>query len=153
MKFLAKYKNIEESLIKKKVSQAGAKSDVMIIHVIETIEILKKSISLFSSRLREWYGLHFPELTDKIIEDNIVLAKLVSIIGMRENYTLEKLNACFTFKETIINDLLKKASESMGADIDLKIVQDYADQILSLDLYREKLESYLEDLMEKQALI
>ena len=36
-------------------------------HTKEQLDILKKSISLFASRLKEWYGLHFPELTDKLI--------------------------------------------------------------------------------------
>ncbi|MBA7666014.1 hypothetical protein ES703_74089 [subsurface metagenome] len=39
----------------------------------------------------------------------------------------------------------------MGANFDLKIVQDYASQIVSLDSYRQGLEDYLTDLMEKSA--
>jgi len=148
---IEKYKKINEEFIKSKVSQAGGKNDIIIIQIIETLDILKKSISLFSSRLREWYGLHFPELTDKIIEDNILIAKLVSIIGNRENYNLSNLKDKFEFSEKLLNLLLTKASESMGAKIDLSIVQSYASQILSLDSYRKELEVYLEDLMEKTA--
>ncbi|MFX1256486.1 MAG: hypothetical protein ACFFAN_01400 [Promethearchaeota archaeon] len=148
---LIRYKKINEEIIKKKVSKVGAQKDIIIIQIIETLDIIKKSISLFSNRLKEWYGLHFPELTDKIIEDNILLAKIISILGNRENFTFEKINKNFDFKENFINDLLKRASESMGAEINLKFVQDYANQLLSLNSYRKELEQYLSDLMEKSA--
>jgi nucleolar protein 56 len=81
-----RYKEISQELIRQKVREAGEKKDKSIIQVIETLDTLKDTISQFSSRLREWYGLHFPELTDIIIEDNIVLAKIVGgiqiLLGM-----------------------------------------------------------------------
>jgi len=145
------YKRINEKLIKKSVSEAGGQGDAIVIQIIETLDIIKKTISLFSGRLKEWYGLHFPELTDKIIEDNILLAKLVSLIGNRENYIISNLKEEFGFSEELLNLLVKQASQSMGANIELSIVQGYANQILSLDSYRGDLEEYLEDLMEKTA--
>ena len=78
---LTQYKKISEELSKKKVSQASGHSDNIIIQVTNSLDVIKKSISLFSSHLREWYGLHFPELTDKVVDDNILLAKLISILG------------------------------------------------------------------------
>ena len=148
---IAKYKEVNAELVKKKVSIAGGKNDIGIIQIIETLDILKKSISLFASRLKEWYGLHFPELTDKLIDDNIILAKFVSILGHRKNFTIENIKNNFLFNEKRIERLSKQASESMGADIELPIIQGYANQILSLDSYREELELVLEDLMEKIA--
>jgi nucleolar protein 56 len=148
---LAKYKEINEELVKAKVRKAGAQSDIVIIQINETLDIIKKSISLFVSRLREWYGLHFPELTDKVIEDNLVLAKLISILGHRDNFSVDKLKENFDLREERINTLFNLASQSMGADINLKMVKDYADQILSLNKYREELEDNLETLMEKTA--
>ena len=147
----ARYKEISQELVKSQVSQAGGQNDVIIIQIIETLEILKKSISLFSSRLREWYGLHFPELTDSIIEENIILARLVSYIGDRRNFTIEALKEKFDIEERKLEILSDQARESMGADIELSIVQGYANQILSLDSYREELEIFLEDLLEETA--
>jgi len=145
------FKKVEEQLIKEQVSQFGSKGDVEVIQIIETLDILKKSISLFSSRLREWYGLHFPELTDKFIEENIIFAKLITILGKRENFTYEKINQEFDFKDSRINLLQKLASSSMGADIELSIIKKYADEILSLDDFRQELELYLDKLMEQVA--
>ncbi|MFX0044196.1 MAG: hypothetical protein ACFE8L_14880, partial [Candidatus Hodarchaeota archaeon] len=147
---LKQYKEISEQLTKTKVSQAGGKADIIIIQIIATLDIIKKSLNLFSARLREWYGLHFPELTDKIIDDDIMLVSLVSTLGYRNKFTLENLKK-FNLKEWTIEKLTKQALESMGADIDLTIIQNYAQQIISLDQYRQELEIFLEDLVEKTA--
>ena len=148
---LAKYKKINEEIIKKKVSEAAGQIDILIIQSIETLDIIKKSLSLFTNRLREWYGLHFPELTDKVIEDNILLTRMVSVLGKRENYTIEKINKTFNLKDHQIKSLVERASKSMGANIDLNAIQGYANQILSLNSYRQELEDYLNELMEKSA--
>ncbi len=148
---LRQYKEISEQLTKIKVSQAGGKADIIIIQIITTLDIIKKSLNLFSARLREWYGLHFPELTDKIIDDDIILASLVSTLGYRNKFTLENLKENFDLKERTIEMLTQQASESMGADIDLTIIQNYAQQIIALDRYKQELEIYLEDLVEKTA--
>ncbi len=147
----ARHKKISEQLIKMQVSQAGEQGDVAVIQIIETLDILKKSISLFSVRLREWYGLHFPELTDKEIEDNIILARLISVLGHRNNFTKENITKDFEFNDERIRFLIENASISMGAEINLKTVKGYADQILSLDSYRQELEENLDGLMEATA--
>jgi nucleolar protein 56 len=145
------FKKVEEQLIKEQVSQFGSKGDVEVVQIIETLDILKKSISLFSSRMREWYGLHFPELTDKLIEDNILIAKLISVLGKRDNFTYEKIDQEFGFKEARIKMLQNLASQSMGADIDLSIIKKYANEILSLDEFIHELEGHLDLVMEQIA--
>ncbi len=148
---LQKFKSIQEELTKYEIKKVGTRDDVIVIQIIESLDIIKKSISLLSSRMREWYGLHFPELTDKLIEDNIVLAKIISKIGTRDNYSSESLYEHFEFNETRIQKLLDLALNSMGSDIDIEILQGYTNQIVSLDSYRTELEKYLDILMEKVA--
>ncbi|MFW9781026.1 MAG: NOP5/NOP56 family protein [Candidatus Heimdallarchaeota archaeon] len=148
MEVLKSIKNIEEQLIKSKVSILGAQNDIIIIRTIDTIDTIKKSISLYSSRLREWYGLHFPELTDKLIEDNIIIAKLVCILGDRRNFSFEKIRSSFEFKDEHIKMLEDLASKSMGSTIELDMVQNFAEQIIQLDHFREQLELYLENIMQ-----
>lgn len=151
IQILRKFKTIQEELTRYKIKKAGAKDDILIVQIIESLDIIKKSISLFSSRMREWYGLHFPELTDKLIEDNIVLAKIISKIGSRENYTFDNLSNQFEFSEARIQKLLSLASNSMGSNIDLEILQGYTNQIINLDNYGSELEVHLDKLVEKAA--
>ena len=151
VEILNHYKRVSDELTRRKVSRASGHADNIITQIITVLDVIKKSISLFSSHLREWYGLHFPELTDKIIEDNIIIAKLISNLGARENFTLENLQTKFDIHESKIKILEQYALESMGANFDLSIIQNYAKQIISLDTYRQQLENHLEDLMEKSA--
>jgi nucleolar protein 56 len=151
IEILQKFKSIQEELTKYEIKKVGTRDDIIVIQIIESLDIIKKSISLLSSRMREWYGLHFPELTDKMIEDNIVLANIISKIGARENYSSESLSEQFEFSETRIQKLLDLALNSMGSDIDIEILQGYTNQIDSLDRYRTELEKYLDQLMEKVA--
>ena len=148
---IKKHKKINQELIKNQISQVGEKGDVAIVQVIETLETLKKTISLFSVRLREWYGIHFPELTDKVIEDNIILAKMVSRLGNRDNFTIENLTELFDLSPKRLDFLIDNAANSMGADINLSMVQQYANQIIVLDEYRVELENNLNGLMEDVA--
>jgi nucleolar protein 56 len=146
---LAQYKEIGDKLTRRKVSEASGHSDNVIIQIITVLDVIKKSISLFSSHLREWYGLHFPELTDKIVEDNITLANLIANVGSRDNFTFVNIKTKVDFKENNIKLLEKYALESMGADFDLSMVQSFADQIISLDNYRLKLENYLGEMLDR----
>ncbi|MHA1803515.1 MAG: hypothetical protein ACTSU4_03150 [Promethearchaeota archaeon] len=148
---LREYKEISETLIKYHVSRAGEAEDLMIIQTIETIDQIKKSISSFTMRLREWYGLYFPELTDKIIDDEIVLAQIISYLGERASFTEENLKNYFNFSEHLVQSLQEKAKTSMGAEIDISMMQALANQILSLNEYRVELEDYLSRLMEQVA--
>lgn len=56
----------------------------MIIQAIGLLDDLDKELNTYAMRVREWYGWHFPELT-KIIQDNILYAKTVKLMGDRVN--------------------------------------------------------------------
>ncbi|MFO8017142.1 MAG: hypothetical protein R6U96_00760 [Promethearchaeia archaeon] len=145
------YKQVNQALIKYHIKQEGTKNDVTIIQIIETLQTLKKTISLFSGRLKEWYGLHFPELSDKIIDDNIVFSRLVSELGKKKEFTEENLKSILEGEKRKIKEIREKVSISMGADINLKMVKQFADKILSLNNYRKDLEGRLDELMEETA--
>jgi nucleolar protein 56 len=145
------YKRVSDKLIRSKISRIGANDEVQIIQIIETLDILKKSISLFSSRIKEWYGLHFPEFTDQILEDNILLSKLIFNLGTRDNFTEDNLKIIEGLKENELVQLQNLAQNSMGANFDITLIQEYAHQILSLDEYRMSLEDHLEVLIKELA--
>jgi len=55
-----------------------------VTQTIAIIEQLDKDINTFCMRLKEWFSWHFPELT-KIVNDNVIFAKLVLLLERREN--------------------------------------------------------------------
>ena len=56
----------------------------MIVQAIGLLDDLDKELNTYAMRVREWYGWHFPELT-KIVQDNILYAKTVKLMGDRVN--------------------------------------------------------------------
>jgi nucleolar protein 56 len=63
-------------LAERSISEALASRDLLIIQCVSAIDDLAEVINIFWSRLREWYGLHFPEL-ERIVDDVEVYTKLV----------------------------------------------------------------------------
>jgi len=115
------------------------KKDKIIIQAIDAIDELDKSINIFVARLREWYGLHFPEL-EQSVDKHEKFVKLVSDYGLRDN-----------IKE---KEFVEIAKTSMGIDLsekDQEILQEYATGLKELYKVREHMEKYVEKIMEEIA--
>jgi RNA processing factor Prp31 len=52
----------------------------MVVQAIALLDDLDKEINIYSMRVKEWYGWHFPELA-KIVVDNQAYAKVVREMG------------------------------------------------------------------------
>ena len=144
--------NISLELTKLKIKVAIEERDLIVSQAIQTLDDLDKIINLFMSRLREWYGIHFPEL-DRLIEKHETYARLVVNIGVRENFSVEALE-----KRDLPRDkasiVAEVAAKSMGADIsnqDLKQVKALGKNVLSLYGLRRNLEKYIDKTMEEMA--
>lgn len=59
------------------------------------LDDLDKEVNNYMMRLREWYGWHFPELS-KIIQDNLIYAKVVRLVGMRHKCSSTDLSGVLT---------------------------------------------------------
>ena len=134
------------------VRKAAEKRDFLIVQAVEALDDLDKTLNLFAGRIREWYGLHFPELT-RLISNHEVYVKLIYNLGKRENFSEKNLGK-HGLPETKINQVIKAAQTSMGADLhdaDLEQIQTLCAQFLSLHGARRKIEKYLEHTMEEEA--
>ena len=134
------------------VRKAAERRDFLIVQAVQALDDLDKTLNLFAGRIREWYGLHFPELT-RLINNHEVYARLVYSLGKRENFSEENLGK-HDLPKTKINQLVKAAQTSMGADLqdaDIEYIQTLCAQFLSLHGARRKIEKYLEDLMDEEA--
>lgn len=117
--------------------------DVYISQAIASLDDMTKTINLVSNRIREWYGLHFPELGE-FIEDPAQLFRLIRVIGNKETYDWSDLGVSDNK-----GDRLKQMAEaSLGAEInieDLKPIQDLAKLGLDLINTRREIEEYIEN--------
>ena len=112
-------------LTRERVRQSAQKRDGLIVHAIETIDDLDKTINLFSNRLREFYGMHFPELVDAI-ENHNTFAKIVSVTGRKTKIDKKLLVDEISLPEKKAEELLASRDNSMGSpllDQDLVIIQ------------------------------
>ncbi|MCW3983116.1 MAG: C/D box methylation guide ribonucleoprotein complex aNOP56 subunit [Candidatus Bathyarchaeota archaeon] len=145
-------RNVSMELSKLRIKGATGKRDLIVSQGIQTLDSLDQTVNLFMGRLREWYGVYFPEL-DRLIEKHETYARLVMNIGDRENFTVETLEAENIPKER--TELVAKAAEaSMGADIaesDLAQVQALAKDVLAFYNLRKSMEDYVDRTMEEVA--
>jgi nucleolar protein 56 len=145
-------RNVSLELTRLRVKGASEKRDLIVAQGIQTLDDLDRTVNLFMGRLREWYGVYFPEL-DRLIEKHETYARLVINLGYKEDYILEALE-----KENIPKEraqLLAKAAESsMGADIaelDLQQIQALAKNVLEFYELRKNMENYVDRIMEEMA--
>ena len=133
------------------VTEVSESPDLHIIQAINSLDEIDKIANALSSRLREWYGLHFPEL-DNIIDSINGYAQIV-IAGKRESLTKQVFEDA-GFPESKVEMLSLISSKSRGGDIsdvNLAIVQSIAKQILDFHDLRKKLEDHVESEMQEIA--
>ncbi|KVH90705.1 NOP5, N-terminal [Cynara cardunculus var. scolymus] len=138
---------LSHSLSRYKLKFSPDKVDTMIIQAIGLLDDLDKELNTYAMRVREWYGWHFPELA-KIVQDNILYAKAVKLMGYRTNAA--KLDFSEVLSEEVETELKEAAVVSMGteiSDLDLINIKDLCDQVLSLSEYRAQLFDYLKSRM------
>ncbi|TFK71247.1 NOSIC-domain-containing protein [Pluteus cervinus] len=126
--------------------------DNMIIQAIALLDQLDKDVNLFSMRIREWYGYHFPELV-KLVPDNHQYARVAQFIRDKESLDESKLPELAIILEddsTLAQNILDAARGSMGsalAEIDMLNISAFATRVVSLGEYRKSLISYLSEKM------
>jgi nucleolar protein 56 len=128
------------------------KRDLTIAQAIQTLDDLDKTVNLFMSRVREWYGIHFPEL-DRLIDKHETYTRLVLNLGFRSGFTLEGLEK-EGLPKSKAEQIAKTAETSMGAEIaeqDLKQIQALCKNIMNMYDLRQSLETYIENAMEEVA--
>ncbi|RLE60343.1 MAG: C/D box methylation guide ribonucleoprotein complex aNOP56 subunit [Thermoprotei archaeon] len=150
--YLDKLFEISQTLTKMKVREAAERRDLFIAQSISAIDEIDRTINLFASRLREWYGLHFPELGE-LIREHELYAKVVANIGLRDNMRAEQLIA-LGLDEKKARRIVDVAKKSMGAKMtsfDIEYIQAFASQLLRLYELRRKLEVYVDEAMKEVA--
>jgi nucleolar protein 56 len=145
-------RNVTVEIAKLRVKGAVEQRDLIVAQAIQTLDDLDRTVNLFMGRLREWYGVHFPEL-DRLVEKHETYARLVMNLGEREGFTLEALGKT-DIPAAKAEAIVQMAETSMGADIagdDLAQIQMLSRDVLNLYELRKDMESYLDKTMEEVA--
>ena len=128
-----------------KIKEASTRRDLHIIQAVNALDEYDKSINIISERIREWYGLHFPELS-AIIENVNVYCDII-LVGTRDDID-ESLNI------DRADVVVRAARESKGGDItidSMNVLKNIARDLKMLNRSRDAIARYLEKEMEEVA--
>jgi len=141
-------------LSKRKVRETVEERDQMIIQAINTIDDIDRILNILTDRVREWYGIHFPEI-NKIVKKHDDFVTLVAELGHRDNFTKERIKEVLPdFPDHLAEKLEEAAKDSMGAEMDekdLRAVQRVAEIARELYEIRRKTAEYIDESMDDVA--
>ncbi|MFB0560101.1 MAG: C/D box methylation guide ribonucleoprotein complex aNOP56 subunit [Candidatus Lokiarchaeia archaeon] len=144
---------VNTQLTRIKIKEEGEKRDKMIVQAVFSLDDIDNILNLFSTRIREWYSLHFPEL-DKMISNHPTFVNIVSEIGLRSNFVIEKLENLSGISDKINEEIVNEATKSMGAEIseyDIEILREFAGETVRLFELRREIERYISEIMKEVA--
>jgi|TARA_B100001971_G_scaffold214295_2_gene250934 nucleolar protein 56 len=131
------------------VRRAQSERGSTTIHTVQLLNELDKSLNVLSGKLREWYGLHFPEL-NRVINDHEIYALLVDRLGNRSRFSPERLGELELGHS--VNEILSAGKNSMGASLvaeDENHLRGLASNLISLYSYRSSLETLIKQIAEE----
>lgn len=128
---------VQVELTKKELKKE--KKDFVVMRVIGIIDELDKSLNTFSELVREWYGLHFPEM-GRLVGSNERFVEVIAKYGNRERVDDKKLK-----------ELAGKSSGMQFSDDDIASIQEFSKAMSGLFEQKKNLTKYLEKLT-KQAM-
>ena len=135
-----------------KVKEESQKLDLHVAQAINALDEIDQIINTLGARMREWYGLHFPEL-DNLLNSLTAYAEIVKSAGSRENVSEEILKTVGIEgrKVDIIISVSKRSRGGELAGENLQILQRLADQIIILSTLRRTLVEQVEFMMKTVA--
>jgi len=134
------------------IRKAGSRPDLHLVQAIQALDDADKFLNVTSTRAAEWYGLHFPELT-QMVQDNAALCKMILAAGRRDGFTSDLLQGR-GFTEKKVEAILSARDRSKGGDItdvDLARVKALSAIAVEIGAEREKLNEYVEGAMRRIA--
>ena len=135
-----------------RVKEESQKLDLHVAQAINALDEIDQVINTLGARMREWYGLHFPEL-DNLLSSLTAYAEIVKRAGSRQNVTDEILKTV-GIEGRKVDIIISACTRSRGGDLtgeNLEILQRLADQIIMLSTLRRTLVEQVEFMMKTVA--
>lgn len=141
-------RDVSLELARTAITEATTKRDLYAIQTVRSIEDLDKILNLLAGRVREWYGLHFPEL-DRLVEKHDAYVRLVHSLGTRDGFSYDAL-AKLGIPQDRATQISASAEKSSGAEMsssDLEWLREVCGAVLELYSLREHAEKYTDRIM------
>ncbi len=141
--FYALSQKVATLTARKAVQRAQSERSVIVIQAAQLLNELDKTLNVLSNKLREWYGVHFPELS-RHVDGHRTYAQLINDFGDRADIEEGRLKELGLGRQS--KAIIASARESMGAPMapdDIGEIKRLAGRLLSLYDYRPEVEAYL----------
>ncbi len=137
---------------KVKLRELSSKPDLQVMQSVQSLDEIDKIINILEARVKEWYGLHFPEL-ERILDNPETYVKFVNNFQRRENINMKKLEDHGISSEKI-KQILSAADRSKGTELrdeDLQQILILSKEAALLLLVRDSLAKHVEKTMNQFA--
>lgn len=145
-------RNFAIEISSSKIKEESQKLDLHVAQAINALDEIDQILNTIGARMREWYGLHFPEL-DNLITSLAAYAEIVKRAGSRENISKEILKAV-GIEDRKADIIISGCKRSRGGDItaeNLEILKGLAEQIIIQSTLRKTLAEHVEFMMSTVA--
>jgi len=139
-------------LARSQVRKASSRRDLQIVQGVLALDDLDRTLNLYTGRIREWYGLHFPELGN-LVDKHETYLRLVLGFGRRTNFEATSLEE-IGLTEGKSMAITEAASNSLGADVaeeDLAQIKSICEVTLGMYETRRSLGSHIGEVMRECA--
>ena len=146
------FKEVMTRFTELRLREELANKDLLIIQAINAYDEYTEMINILYERLREWYGIYFPELS-KIVKKIDSYAHLIANIGRKEGFT-EKELAKYGYSKDRIREIVNAARDSSGAELtpeELEVIMNQAETLKTLIIQRESIEEHITELVNEIA--
>jgi len=136
-----------------RIREKSARLDQQVIQSIAAVDELDRNVNIMCARVREWFGLHFPEL-DSLVEDPLSYCRLVVELGNRSNFTEDRLKHIMGLSSDKGSRIAAAAERSRGGELseeDLEPLKELAEGALSLAKLRDRIMRHVEKNMKRIA--
>jgi len=145
-------KDLSEAIVRIQIRTAAEKRDRLVAEAVSALDEIDKNVNITVSRVREWYGLHFPEL-DTLIPDHRHYMAIVAKYGRKSSFDYDGINAIIQ-NEAKAKAIVDASQISMGADIsdsDMMQIINLAASNLKTYQLRDDIEKYIDETMKEVA--
>jgi nucleolar protein 56 len=134
---------------KERIRELSAQPDLQVMEGVQGLDEIDKALNVVVARLREWYGLHFPELAG-LVDDPIGYAK-IALAGTRDKMD-EKALEGLNLSPKKVEDMMIASKTSKGGSMskeDAAMVALLAETVMSLSASKDRLQRYVESSMRR----
>ncbi|EHY66873.1 hypothetical protein NERG_00513 [Nematocida ausubeli] len=137
---------LAHALCREKLKMTPQKNDMVIVQSIKVIDRLDKDINNKCMRIREWYGMHFPEVGELLEDNHKYLEVLQKHLGKEKDE--------FANDGSISDEIKACLEKTIGGEIteeDQALIRESVETVLDMFAARDKLHDHLHSRMESVA--